>query len=174
MTGPSVVKCVHAFSSGGDRLVLSKLTACYTLQGYRLCLPCRTFSPGVVLPTSGSPPLSFIPTAYGALPLVQNCTEGYYCAKGAAAALPCPGGTTKRLSIIMKAKEDCDVCGEGTFCPVGSGVATNCSAGTYNALKKRETCTNCAAGTFQDTEGSTACQVQCWPMRNTHASLRCE
>ena len=108
------------------------------------------------------------------LVLVQDCTDGYYCAKGAAAALPCPGGTTKRLGVTMTSREDCDVCGEGTFCPVGSGAATNCSAGTYNALKKRETCTKCAAGTFQDTEGSTACKVQCWPIRNACASLRCE
>ena len=89
----------------------------------------------------------------------QNCTDGYYCAKGAAAALPCPGGSTERLGVTMTRQEDCDVCGEGTFCPVGSGAATNCSAGTFNDEEKQEACSKCAAGTFQDVEGATACKV---------------
>ena len=86
-----------------------------------------------------------------------RCTDGYYCAEGTAAALPCPGGTAKRLGIMMVAKEDCDVCGVGTFCPVGSGTATECSAGTYNDQPAQEACTKCAAGKFQDKEGATAC-----------------
>ena len=89
--------------------------------------------------------------------LVQNCTDGYYCAEGAAAALPCPGGTTKRLRVTMMRKEDCDICGVGTFCPVGSSTATNCSAGTYNDKPKQEACAKCAVGTFQDVEGATGC-----------------
>ena len=107
--------------------------------------------------TANSSPtfLSFLRPAYG----VQDCTDGYYCDEGATAALPCPGGTTKRLGVTMTCKEDCDVCGEGTFCPVGSGTATNCSAGTFNDEEKQEACSKCAAGTFQDVEGATACKV---------------
>ena len=85
------------------------------------------------------------------------CTPGYFCAEGAAAALPCPGGTTKRTGIVMKSKADCTRCGVGTYCPVGSGTATNCSAGTYNDQEKQEVCRKCVAGTFQDAESGTAC-----------------
>ena len=98
-----------------------------------------------------------LPPAYGTSLPIQDCTDGYYCDEGAAAALPCPGGTTKRLGVTMTRKEDCDVCGEGTFCPVGSGAATNCSAGTFNDEEKQEACTKCPAGTVQDVEGATAC-----------------
>ena len=112
--------------------------------------------------------VSFFSPAYGASLPIQDCTDGYYCDEGAAAALPCPGGTTKRLNVTMTRKEDCDVCGEGTFCPVGSRTSTNCSAGTFNDKEKQEACIKCTAGTFQDVEGATACKVTgltpswCW------------
>ena len=98
----------------------------------------------------------------GASLLFQICTDGYYCAEGAAAALPCPGGTTKKLGVVMMAKKDCDVCGEGTFCPVGSGAATNCSAGTFNDQPGQGSCLKCVAGDFQDAEGATGCKVKDW------------
>ena len=83
-----------------------------------------------------------------------GCVEGYYCAEGAAAALPCPGGTTKRLGVVMSSKEDCATCGKATSCPVGSDASTNCSAGTYNAREGQSKCLKCGAGTFQDLEGT--------------------
>ena len=89
------------------------------------------------------------------------CTDGYYCAEGAAAALPCPSGTTKPkgLSSAMTSVNECLICPKGTFCPVGSASATNCSAGTYSDQLQQEVCTACNAGTYQDVEGATACKA---------------
>ena len=69
------------------------------------------------------------------------CTPGYYCAEGAAAALPCPGGTHKNASLaVMTSVDECVVCPPGTFCPVGSADAKPCAPGTYNDGAGNETC----------------------------------
>ena len=89
-----------------------------------------------------------------------TCPGGYYCEEGVAAALPCPAGTRKNLSLsVMTRAEDCIACSSGTFCPVGSDSASLCAAGTFNALDSQEKCTKCAAGFFQEAEGATACVV---------------
>ena len=81
-----------------------------------------------------------------------------YCAEGAAAALPCPKGKRKDVTLgVMDSESDCIICPEGTFCPVGSADAQPCAPGTYNAQPQQETCAKCAAGTFQALEGKTAC-----------------
>ena len=88
----------------------------------------------------------------------KPCTPGYYCTTGAAAALPCPGGTMMRSGVIMTSGDDCVICPEGTFCPVGSAAATNCTAGTFSDQPGQEACEKCAPGEFIDTEGATVCQ----------------
>ena len=79
---------------------------------------------------------------------------------GAAAALPCPAGKRKDVTLaVMDSESDCIICPEGTFCPVGSALAQPCAPGTYNAQPQQETCAKCAAGTFQALEGKTACDA---------------
>ena len=57
------------------------------------------------------------------------CTAGYYCGEGAAAALPCPGGTHKNASLlVMSSVDQCVVCPRGTFCSVGADEPTPCDA----------------------------------------------
>ena len=64
----------------------------------------------------------------------EPCTAGFFCAEGAAAALPCPGGTHKNSSLdVMMSEAQCVTCPEGTYCPVGSDVAKPCAPGTFNA-----------------------------------------
>jgi hypothetical protein len=94
----------------------------------------------------------------------QSCIAGYFCAEGAAAPLPCPGGTHKNSSLIrpMESEADCVTCGVGTFCPVGSDAEMLCAPGTVNPHERRETCMRCTAGTFQNLEGNTTCNV-CTP-----------
>ena len=42
-----------------------------------------------------------------------DCTPGYYCKEGAAAALPCPGGTHKDASLtVMTSDSQCIICPE--------------------------------------------------------------
>ena len=93
----------------------------------------------------------------------NECTAGYYCEEGAAAALPCPGGThtnatLRLLSLPMTSVEQCVICPEGTFCSVGSDAATPCAPGTYNAQTNATTCVSCARGSFQNASHATACQ----------------
>ena len=91
----------------------------------------------------------------------RNCTEGYYCPAGAAAALPCPGGTHMNASLsVMTDVNQCIDCDLGTFCSVGSKEPTPCAPGTFNDKNRSSTCKNCPSGTFQDVVGSTSCK-QC-------------
>ncbi|KOO34597.1 mastigoneme-like protein [Chrysochromulina tobinii] len=88
----------------------------------------------------------------------KNCTQGYYCAEGAAAALPCPGGTHKNASLsVMRSVDQCVVCPVGTSCSVGSAEAVPCAPGTYNNESRQETCVKCAPGFFQRLPGQTSC-----------------
>ena len=57
------------------------------------------------------------------------CELGHYCKEGAAAALPCEGGTFSN-ETDLQSSDQCTVCPPGTFCFAGSTAATNCSAGT--------------------------------------------
>ena len=85
------------------------------------------------------------------------CTPGYYCAEGAAAALPCPGGTHKNaLLSVMTSVDQCVACPVGTSCSVGSAVAVPCAPGTYNNRSRQETCLKCAPGSFQELAGQTS------------------
>ena len=104
----------------------------------------------------------------------KPCTAGYYCAEGAAAALPCPGGTHKNASLdVMTSVDQCVTCPAGTFCPVGSEEPTPCAAGSVSNLTNAEACEACSAGTFQGGKGATAC-VLCTPggycLRGGHQS----
>ena len=93
----------------------------------------------------------------------QACDAGSYCPAGAAAPLPCPGGTHQDLALnVMTSVEDCVICPVGTFCSVGSAEPSNCAPGTYNDQLNASTCVNCAAGTYQNEARSTACKV-CTP-----------
>ena len=94
----------------------------------------------------------------------ENCRDSYYCSLGAAAALPCPGGTMKPPGFVgaMTSVDQCVTCPEGTFCPVGSEAAAPCAAGTYNAEPQQESCTKCEPGKFQALEGNTTC-IDCTP-----------
>ena len=93
----------------------------------------------------------------------KSCTQGYYCASGSAAPLPCPGGTHKDATLtVMTSVDQCIVCPAGTFCSVGSASPTPCAPGTYNPLAEQSTCVNCAAGTFQALAGNTTC-LPCTP-----------
>jgi hypothetical protein len=92
-----------------------------------------------------------------------RCTPGYYCGSGAAAALPCPGGTHKNaLLYVMTSVDQCVTCPRGTFCSVGSTMATPCAPGTFNPNASATTCTRCAPGTFQSAEGRKTCVI-CTP-----------
>ena len=89
----------------------------------------------------------------------KPCTPGYYCAEGAAAALPCPGGTHKNVSLaVMTSVDQCIICPVGTYCPVGSAEAAPCAPGTNSSLEGAKTCGKCPAGTYQDIEGQEACK----------------
>ena len=90
-----------------------------------------------------------------------DCTPSYYCKEGAAAALPCPGGRHKNLTLTrpMESEEDCVICPPGTFCSVGSKEPLNCAPGTYNNQHEQEICSYCDAGTFQENVGASACEA---------------
>ena len=94
----------------------------------------------------------------------ESCTAGYYCTEGAAAALPCPGGThmPSDSSIVMTSASLCVDCPAGTACSVGSAVATPCLPGSFSANAKQATCDLCDAGKFTATAGNTACE-DCTP-----------
>ena len=98
----------------------------------------------------------YMPTP-GATACLQ-CDDGYYCAEGSAAPLPCPAGYTKQLGVIMTSTADCVGCPEGTFCPVGAEEATNCSAGTYNPDPNQPLCDRCPQGKYQDDDGMSTCK----------------
>ena len=88
------------------------------------------------------------------------CEPAYYCTEGAAAALPCPGGTRANLSLaVMTSEDDCLSCPVGTYCLVGSKEATPCASGTYGDAVGMQMCTSCDAGTFQDGKGETTCKA---------------
>ncbi|CDJ49290.1 Cast multi-domain protein, related [Eimeria brunetti] len=105
------------------------------------------------------------------LSLSKPCPEGYYCPTGAAAAIPCPGGTynplQRRTSVsdcmISKAgtyaeeatvsADGTGVCEPGYFCPPGSSSPRQvaCPAQTYNPERggaSANDCKPCPAGKF--------------------------
>ena len=89
-----------------------------------------------------------------------GCTPGYFCAEGATAPLPCPGGTHQNTTLaVMTSKEDCIICREGLYCPVGTSSPASCAPGTFNAQVSQATCGNCVSGTYQDEAGGTACAI---------------
>ena len=91
----------------------------------------------------------------------EVCTPGFYCRAGAAAALPCPAGTTSNASLaVMTSDADCDACPAGTACSVGSEVALGCLPGSFSASARQGRCELCPAGQYQDEGSGTACK-QC-------------
>ena len=91
----------------------------------------------------------------------HSTRPGYYCASGASAPLPCPGGTHQNTSlVVMTGVEQCVTCGEGTYCSVGAGVPTACAPGTFTPIARQASCASCGAGSYQDESGGTACK-QC-------------
>ena len=89
----------------------------------------------------------------------KACTEGYYCAEGAAAALPCPGGTHKNASLaVMTSVEQCVTCPAGTSCSVGSAEPSPCLPGAYGASASQESCERCPGAAYQDEYGQTTCK----------------
>ena len=91
----------------------------------------------------------------------KACTNGYYCMQGAAAALPCPGGTHVPLneSIVMSGTAQCIICPKGTSCSVGSAEPAACLPGSYSATEKAQSCNLCPEGKFTSTAGNTACET---------------
>ena len=88
----------------------------------------------------------------------HECTIGAYCARGAAAALPCLGGSFGNTTGLSS-QDDCHPCPPGHFCFAGSVEASACSAGTYAEKERSELCTACQEGTYQGNEGATNCTV---------------
>ena len=94
----------------------------------------------------------------------QACEAGYYCKEGAAAALPCPGGTAKPSGFpgSMTSKSQCVVCPAGTACSVGTNEPAPCLPGSYGDTAGKEKCDLCAAGKFTGTTRQTQCD-DCTP-----------
>ena len=93
----------------------------------------------------------------------KSCTEGYYCAQGAAAALPCRGGTHMNASLaVMTSADQCVVCPAGTSCSVGSAQPSACLPGSFSATAEADSCVLCPEGKYTSTSGNTACE-DCTP-----------
>ena len=90
----------------------------------------------------------------------KDCTAGYYCGEGAAAALPCPGGTSKPTDLqgAMISKDQCLTCPAGTSCSVGSALPSPCLPGSYGKESGQATCELCDAGKYTPDLGRTACK----------------
>ena len=92
----------------------------------------------------------------------KQCLAGHYCAEGAAAALPCPGGRHANQTIIaeigyLRGLDECIICPPGTSCSVGSGTPSPCLPGSYSAEEAAAVCNLCPEGKFTSTSGNTAC-----------------
>ena len=87
----------------------------------------------------------------------KPCTAGSYCAEGAAAALPCEGGSYSSSTSLTRAAE-CTLTDQGYYASTGSTQQTPCAAGTAQASSGMGSCSKCAAGTFQDEEGKLTCK----------------
>merc|ERR1719440_760883 len=115
-------------------------SACSTgSTAHSLCAP-GTIAPNTKMSTCTDCAGGTFQDASGATEF-KSCTSGYYCTQGAAAALPCPGGTHKPAgNVVMTSASQCVACNKGTFCPVGSAAATDCAPGTYNDQLSQESC----------------------------------
>jgi len=102
-----------------------------------------------VMPTNGSA-CDDIPLGTGCAPCEAGtyednnscvpCPAGSYCPTGAAAALPCPPGTTSQASAgacapcgagTYQDNNSCVPCPAGSYCPEGSADHTTCPTGSY-------------------------------------------
>ena len=89
------------------------------------------------------------------------------CPRGAAAAIPCPAGTSASSNSLVSV-EGCEVCPLGYWCAQGTSVPEPCSAGKYGDATGQETrdCSgDCSKGHFC-LEGSTSptsgvCRERC-------------
>ena len=93
----------------------------------------------------------------------KQCLDGHYCAEGAAAALPCPGGRYANQTIIatigyLRGLDECVICPPGMSCSVGSDMPTPCLPGSFSATEAAPTCDLCPAGEFQNLYGQTSCK----------------
>ena len=76
--------------------------------------------------------------------LSSRCTSGYYCKLGAAAALPCPAGTRKNLTLsVMTDVAQCIMCDAGYACSVGSATQKACLPGSFGNGTGQESCELC-------------------------------
>merc|ERR1711965_425652 len=93
----------------------------------------------------------------------KECTPGYYCGEGAAAALPCPKGMHQNTSLsFMTSVDQCVICPAGTACSVGTDQPKPCLPGSYGATPKKESCDLCPAGKFTSNASNTFC-FECTP-----------
>ena len=95
-------------------------------------------------PVPNVPPANF--RTLRARPRARSARMASIAQRAAAAALPCPGGTTKRLGMVMTSAKLRHVRLGRTV--AGSSAATACAAGTYNAQPAGGV-RQCAAGTFR-------------------------
>ena len=86
----------------------------------------------------------------------EPCTAGSYCEKGAAAALPCPGGSHSSSTSLTLA-EECTPTEMGHYAPTGSTSQTVCNRGMYANKTGMPTCALCEPGKYQPEAGTTVC-----------------
>ena len=60
----------------------------------------------------------------------KPCAPGYWCAEGAAAALPCAAGTYS-TSTSLRSVDECTPCTLGHFCGVATVMPQPCTPGSY-------------------------------------------
>ena len=122
------------------------------------CVPCR---PGTVAAAAG---LSECASCGGGTYQdgtgatgCRNCVSGHYCAKGAAAPLPCDGGTYSSATDNDE-QGDCTAANPGYFATTGSTQQTPCAPGSIAPSAKMSACVLCPKGNFA--ASGTACE-QC-------------
>ena len=92
----------------------------------------------------------------------KQCTAGYYCAEGAASALPCPGGTHANQTALnitgyLMGVNECIICPAGTSCAVGSDKPKDCMPGSFAANANSDSCLLCPGGKYVSKMGQTGC-----------------
>ena len=85
----------------------------------------------------------------------KPCKAGSYCQKGAAAALPCDGGTYSSATDNDE-QGDCVPAAPGSFAVTGSTQQTPCPKGSYTnaSMPVKGSCTLCVGGSYQDETGA--------------------
>eukprot|EP00966_Prymnesium_polylepis_P097923 2267992-Prymnesium_polylepis.1 len=88
-----------------------------------------------------------------------NCRAGYYCLSGAAAPLPCAGGTWSSSTNLTSASE-CTVSSAGYFSTTGSKQQTPCRSNTFNPVVGQESDAACISCTPSSNTNNRVGQLQ--------------